>query len=234
MKSYYQFLNESKKPSLNKIIEYTYLRNNVNIDKIEEICQDAIDNDFYSICIFNDYVKYAKYFLDESNIKINTVISYPNGKNDTKTKLKEIDTAIINGVDGVNVVFNFNLLKKINDENSDKIIERLKSEVNDISRYCHGINSIELTMIIETGELTLEQIKMACDICSESGVDYIQTSTGKFSKGAEIDKVKFMRKILPDYVHIKAAGGIRTNDDIQKFINAGSSIICTSINPNLI
>jgi len=224
-----------QKYKYNKIIDYTYLSNDLNVDKIKEICDNAILYNFYSVCVKPEYVSYVNHFLDNTNIKTVSIISFPNGVDKIKEKISKIEEVVINGVDEVDVVMNFKLLKKVSIvddiDKYNKNIDIIKEEISSISRVCHGINSIILKIIIETSDLTLEQIKLVCDICVENGVDYIMTSTGMSKKGAEIDKVRFMRKILPDSVRIKASGGIRTIDDISNFVKAGSDRIGTSIIP---
>lgn len=237
MKNYFEFINENKNLyKYSKIIDYTYLRNDTNIEKIRQICNDAIKYNFYSVCIKSEFVSYAKEFLKNSDVKICTVISFPDGIDKSTEKLRDTEKSIINGADEIDLVMNYKLLKKslkLDDAEKDNKIKIITKELSDIARICHNINSVILKIIIETGELTLDQIKIACDICVNAGVDYIKTSTG-FKKGAEIEKVKFMRKILPDFIKIKASGGIRTLDDIKRFVNAGADRVGTSLNPYLL
>lgn len=233
LNKYINYLNENlSNRDYNRVIDYTYLRPDANIDIIRQICKDAKQFNFYSVCIMPEFITYAKEFLKDTNIKICTVISFPNGTDKPNEKYKNVENSIINGADEIDMVMNYRLLKKslkIEDEEKRNIkLDMIRKEISDISRLCHGINSVILKIIIESGELTLEQIKTACDICVEAGVDYIKTSTGFAKTGAEEDKVKFMRKLLPDSVKIKASGGIRTLDDIKKFIKAGADRIGTS------
>lgn len=235
---YLNFINENKNFKYNKIIDYTYLKLDANIDKIREICNEAKNFNFYSVCIRPDYVSYAKEFLKDSNVKVCTVISFPNGNDKLTDKYKESEKAIIDGADEIDMVMNYKLLKKVNtinnqEEKNDKL-NIIKNEICKISSLCHGLNSVILKVIIESGELTFDQVKLACDICIDCGVDFVKTSTGYAKIGAEIDKIKFMRKLLPDHIKIKASGGIRTIEDIEKFYKAGADRIGTSSNPDLI
>jgi deoxyribose-phosphate aldolase len=235
MKDFFNFLNENNiKYKFNKIIDFTYIKQDSNIDKIKNICNTAKEYNFYSICIKPDYISYAKNFLSDTNIKICSMISYPFGNDTIKEKIKLIDKSIINGADEIDMVLNYKKIKKISslkdEDKKNKELISIKENLYDITRKCHGLNNVLLKIIIETSELTYDEIKIACDICIESDVDYIQTSTGYF-KGADIDKVKFMRKILPDTIGIKASGGIRTLNDIQNFVNAGADRIGTSVVP---
>ena len=239
IKKFNNFINENKNNGkYNQIIDYTYLKNDANVDRIKQICNEAKEFGFYSVCIKPDYVSYAKEFLKGSNVKVCTVISFPEGVNKTKEKMTETETAIINGADEIDMVMNYKLLKKatkIDDEVKRKEkLDIVKDDVAKIARICHGINSVILKVIIESGELTLEQTKLSCEICVDAGVDFVKTSTGFAKKGAEEDKVKFMRRILPDSVKIKASGGIRTLEDIQRFVKVGADRVGTSANPSLL
>lgn len=222
----------------NKIIDYTYLKEDANIDKIKEICNQAIENNFYSICIRPDHVSYAVNFLKDSGIKVCSVVSFPEGVDKTQDKIKETQQCISNGASEIDMVMNWKLLQKwsieTNEEKKKDLEQKLYYDIRKIADICHGSNSVILKVIIESGELTLEQIKKACELCSKAGVDFVKTSTGYASKGAEIDKVRFMRSILPDHVKIKASGGIRTLQDIEAYVNAGSDRIGTSSNPSIL
>jgi len=240
IKRFDNFINESKnnKGKYNQIIDYTYLKIDANVDRIKQICNEAKEFNFHAVCIKPEWVSYTKEFLKGSNVKVCTVISFPAGTDRTNDKLKEVERVIVDGADEVDMVMNYKLLKKstsIEDEQERKDkIDIVKNEITKIARLCHGINSVILKVIIESGELTLEQTKLACDICVEAGADFVKTSTGFSKTGAEEDKVKFMRRILPDSVKIKASGGIRTLEDIQRFVKAGADRVGTSSNPSLL
>jgi len=239
IKRFNNFINESKSSGkFNQIIDYTYLKMDANVDRIKQICNEAKEFGFYTVCIKPDYVSYAKEFLKGSSVKVCTVVSFPNGTDKTNDKIKETEKAIIDGAEEIDVVMNYKLLKKAsqieNKEERESKLDIVKSDIARIARLCHGINSVILKVIIESGELTLEQTKLACEICVEAGADFVKTSTGFAKKGAEVDKVKFMRKILPDSVKIKASGGIRTLEDIQRFVRAGADRVGTSANPSLL
>jgi deoxyribose-phosphate aldolase len=236
MKTYSTLVQENlDNKRFNKIIDFTYLKNDANIDKIKSICNEAKQYGFYSVCIKPDYVLYAKDFLKESDVKICTVISFPKGDDKTADKLREAEKAIIDGADELDMVMDYKLLKKtykIDDpEEKQDELDYIKNDIAKIARLCHGINSVTLKVIIESGELTMEQVKDACKICVEAGADFVKTSTG-FARGAEVEKVSFMRKILPDSIKIKASGGIRTIQDIEKFVKAGADRVGTSSNPS--
>lgn len=222
----------------NGIIDFTYLREDANVDKIEEICKQAKENGFYSVCIRPEFVSYAKNFLENSDVKICTVISFHKGTDKTQEKVVETQKAISNGADEIDMVMNWPLLQSWTKEpDKDKkldIEQRMYDDIRKVADVCHGADSVVLKVIIESGELTLEQVKKACELCAKAGVDYVKTSTGYASRGAEIDKVRFMRSILPDHIKIKASGGIRTLQDIETFVNAGADRVGSSSNPAII
>lgn len=222
----------------NKIIDFTYLREDTNVDKIEEVCKHAKENGFYSVCIRPDFVSYAVNFLEGSGVKIVTVISFPEGADKTQEKVVEAQKAIANGASEIDMVMNWKLLQKWSKESNEKkkedYLQKVYDNIRKVAEVCHGADSIVLKVIIESGELTLDQVKKACELCSKAGADFVKTSTGYASKGAEIDKVRFMRSILPDHIKIKASGGIRTIQDIEAFVNAGADRIGTSSNPAIL
>lgn len=254
MKSFSRFIRESldnpqiiAKPKVkggpdpkrfNKIIDFTYLREDANIDKIEEICKQAIENGFYSVCIRPEFVSYSKNFLEGSDVKVCTVISFHEGTDKTQEKVVETQKAISNGADEIDMVMNWPLLhswtKESDAEKKKDIEQKIYDDIRKVTEVCHGADSTVLKVIIESGELTLEQVKKACELCSKCGVDFVKTSTGYASKGAEIDKVRFMRSILPDHIKIKASGGIRTLQDIENYVNAGADRVGSSSNPAII
>jgi deoxyribose-phosphate aldolase len=222
----------------NRIIDFTYLKEDANVEKIKEICDIAKQEQFYSVCIRPQFVSEAKKFLENSNIKICTVVSFPKGDASTKEKLDETQKAISEGADEIDMVMNYNILLKWTSESKPEkkksLEENIFTDIRKVCEMCHGSNSITLKVIIESGVLTFDQVKKACEICVKAGVDFVKTSTGYAQKGAEIDKVKYMREILPDHIKIKASGGIRTMTDIDNFVKAGADRIGTSSNPALL
>ena len=253
MKSFSKFIKEAldnpqiiAKPKIkggpdpkrfNKIIDYTYLREDANVDKIGEICKQANENGFYSVCIRPEFVSYAKNFLENSDVKVCTVISFHKGTDKTQEKVVETQKAISNGADEIDMVMNWPLLQvwtKEPDKDKKKDIEqRMYDDIRKVADVCHGADSVVLKVIIESGELTLEQVKKACELCTKAGVDFVKTSTGYF-RGATIDVIRFMRSILPDHIKIKASGGVRTLQDIENFVIAGADRVGTSSNPAII
>ena len=221
--------------NMSSIIDYTYLSNNATIDQIKKACGDAEEFKVFSIVLKPENVGTAKAFLEGTDVKVVSIIDFPKGDSKSNFKSNLVSEALVDGVDEVDVVFNFKKLKELiilEDEDYDSIYNELSDEVNNIARITHREGSI-LKMIIEIEELTFEQIKIACDICENSGVDFIQTSTG-FSKknpdwNEKLEKVKYMRKILPNFINIKVAGGIRNQSQIDELKSIGVDRIGTSV-----
>jgi deoxyribose-phosphate aldolase len=242
IKKYKNFLNEEADKNISKynnMIDFTYLKNDTSVDKIKEICDIAQENNFYSVCVDPKYVSDAYGFLEDEKIRICTVINFPDGQNKSEQNIKDVTTAISDGVDEIDFVLNYKTLKeatvledilksKINDKNSskeeikeeqedlDNKYDKIEKSLLDVADICHR-NSIIFKVIIESGMLTIQEIKKACEICDRGGADFVMTSTGTKEIGAEVDKVKYMRKILPEYIKIKVSGGIRNVKDIEKF-----------------
>lgn len=220
-----EYLENKEKSELYKIIDYTKISDNLNNDKIKELCKEAENNFFYSICILPKFVTTAYSFLND-NIKIATLIDFPKGENDIKVKINEIDEAIVNGADEIDVVINYKLIK-----NSEEH-ETLQEEITKLAEYCHR-EGVTIKTIIEVGVLNYQEIESICRMCIDANVDFIMTSTGKLPKDdsfeTKLEKVKYMRKILPDSIKIKFSGGVRTIEQIKElkpFVDRiGTSII---------
>jgi deoxyribose-phosphate aldolase len=219
-----EYLSGKEKTEFNQLIDYTRISDNLSNDKIKEICKEAEDNKFHSVCLPSEFIATAYSFLD--NVKISALIDFPKGQSSVKNKIDEIDNAIVNGANEVDVVINYNLIK--NTENH----EELQNEIRELSEYCHREGAV-IKVIIEIGALNYQEIETICGICTDSNTDFIMTSTGKLPKDDsfenKLEKVKFMRKILPSELKIKFSGGVRTIDQIRElkpFVDRiGTSVI---------
>lgn len=197
--------------------DHTYLKQQATWDDIKVICDDGLKYKTASVCIPPSFVKRAKEYVKD-NLKICTVIGFPNGYNTTDVKVFETENAIKNGADEIDMVINIGDLK---DKNYDSILE----EINKIKRACNGKL---LKVIIETCLLTEEEKIKMCEIVSESDADYIKTSTGFSTAGATVDDIKLFKKYMAEGKGIKAAGGISSFEDAQDFINSGATRLGTS------
>jgi deoxyribose-phosphate aldolase len=186
-------------------------------EEIKGICDDAIKYKTASICIPPCYVKPARDYAGDK-IKICTVIGFPNGNMTTETKVFETKDALEKGADEIDMVINIGMLKA---GEYDYVLD----EIRQIKEAC-GSNILKV--IIETCLLTDdEKIKM-CELVTASGADYIKTSTGFSTSGATFDDVKLFAQHVGENVKIKAAGGISSLEDAEKFMELGASRLGTS------
>ena len=208
----YEYLDNKEKQEYSRLIDYTKISDNLDNDKIKEFCKEAKDNNFYSVCILPEYIATSYSFL-KGDVKISALIDFPKGESDLSKKINRIDECIVNGANEIDVVVNYKLIK--DSENSEK----LKEEIGELTEYCHR-EGVIIKIIIEIGSLNYQEIEKICRMCIDNSVDFIMTSTGKYpndnSFEEKLEKVKFMRKILPDDIKIKFSGGVRTNEQIKE------------------
>lgn len=198
-------------------VDHTLLAQGATWEQIKQICDDGIAYKVASVCIPASFVKQAKEYVGEK-LSICTVIGFPNGYSTTKTKVFETSDAIANGADEIDMVINIGWLK-------DKKYSEILSEINEIKEACNGKI---LKVIIETCLLTEEEKIQMCKIINESKADYIKTSTGFSTAGATFDDIKLFAENVSKDKKIKAAGGIKSFDDAEKFIELGADRLGTS------
>ncbi|WP_291259710.1 deoxyribose-phosphate aldolase [Fusobacterium sp.] len=198
-------------------VDHTLLTQTATWADIKQILDDGIKYNVASACIPASYVKACKEYVGDK-LPICTVIGFPTGYSTTAVKVFETEDAIKNGADEIDMVINIGDLK-------DKKYDAILNEIKAIHKACNGKI---LKVIIETCLLTEdEKIKM-CEIVTESGAEYIKTSTGFSTGGATFDDVILMKKHVGKDVKIKAAGGISSLDDAAKFIELGADRLGTS------
>ena len=200
-----------------KMCDHTLLAQNATPEQIKKICDDGIRFNAASVCIPPCYVKQAKDYVKDA-LKICTVIGFPNGYSTTDVKVFETKDAIANGSDEIDMVINIGALK-------DKNYEYVSNEIKMIKDACCGRT---LKVIIECCLLTDEEKALMCKIVSESGADYIKTSTGFSNGGATFEDIALFKRHVSNNVMIKAAGGISSIEDAEKFIELGASRLGTS------
>ncbi len=197
--------------------DHTLLSQAATWDQIKTVIDDGIKYKTASVCIPASFVKRAHDYA-EGQVKICTVIGFPNGYSTTETKVFEAVDAARNGADEIDMVINIGWLK-------DK---RYDSLLNEISAIRNAVPDRILKVIIETCLLTDEEKIKMCEIVSESGADYIKTSTGFSTSGATFDDIKLLAGHVSDNLKIKAAGGISSVEDAVKFIELGADRLGTS------
>ena len=198
-------------------VDHTLLSQTATWEEIKKICDDGMKYKTASVCIPASYVKSAKEYVG-NKLPICTVIGFPNGYSTTETKCFETADAVKNGADEIDMVINIGWLK-------DKKYAELTDEIKRVKAACGGKI---LKVIIETCLLTDDEKIEMCRIVTESGADFIKTSTGFSTAGATFDDIALFAKHVGPNVKIKAAGGISSVADAEKFISLGASRLGTS------
>jgi deoxyribose-phosphate aldolase len=201
-------------------IDSTILKPNTSNFDIEKLCLDAYNYRFASVCILPYYVNYASKLLDGSEVKICSVAGFPLGGNLICTKLEEIESLLENFCNEIDMVINIGALMNNN-------FDYVREEIEAIAELCHSGGAI-IKVIIETCLLNQKQKIDMCKIVSDSGADFIKTSTGFSTSGATIEDILLFKENLSENVKIKASGGIKNLKSALDFINAGASRIGTS------
>ena len=196
-------------------IDHTQLRPDATAAQVAQLCDEARQYGFVAVCVAPCYVQLAKERLGPGSlVKVATVVGFPLGYQHAKVKFLETHQAIADGAGEIDVVMNISAFK------SGKY-EEVENELGDLAKLCH-MHEAELKVIIETALLTPEEIEKACGICVAAEADYVKTSTGFAARGASLDDIKLMRRVLPSHMKIKASGGIKTIADAEALIKAGA------------
>ncbi|CAG9295051.1 deoxyribose-phosphate aldolase [Celerinatantimonas diazotrophica] len=201
-----------------KYIDHTLLAMDATIDDITTLCQQAIQYGFYSVCVNSGYVPLAKEQLQNSDVKVCSVVGFPLGACLSAVKAFETTQAIAAGADEIDMVLNVGWLKSGH-------FDDVKADIASVKQSC---NDTPLKVILETCLLSDDQIIKACQICTELDVAFVKTSTGFSKGGATIEAVKLMRQNVPASMGVKASGGVRTQQSAQQMIAAGATRLGTS------
>ena len=197
--------------------DHTLLSQTATWEQIKALCDDGIKYGTASVCIPASYVKQAKEYVGDK-LCVCTVIGFPNGYDTTAAKCFMAEDAVNNGADEIDMVINIGRVK-------DGLYDLVLDEIKAIKEACH--NKL-LKVIIETCLLNEEEKIKMCKVVSDSGAEYIKTSTGFSAGGATFDDVALMKKHCAPHLKIKAAGGIGSLEDAEKFIAAGADRIGAS------
>lgn len=198
-------------------VDHTLLAQDASWEQIRRLCDDGMKYETASVCIPASYVAQAKEYVG-SKLAICTVIGFPNGYSTTAAKCAETRDAVENGADEIDMVINIGWVK-------DKKYDAVLREIKEIKKACAGKL---LKVIIETCLLTREEKIEMCRVVSESGAEYIKTSTGFSVAGATREDVALMREYSAPCVKVKAAGGIASIEDARDFIALGADRLGTS------
>lgn len=205
--------------NLAKMIDHTLLRADATRAEITQLIEEAKKYNFASVCVNPTWVAFAAEQLAGTEVKVCTVIGFPLGATTSAVKAMEVKDAIANGATEVDMVINIGQLK---DGNNEFVEQDIKAVVD------AAANEAIVKVIIETSLLTDEEKIRACELSVKAGAHFVKTSTGFSTGGATQQDVALMRKTVGTHVGVKASGGVRSLDDMNKMIEAGANRIGAS------
>ena len=207
-----------------KMIDHTNLSPTSTVDDIKKLCEEAKEHEFASVCVNPIYVPLSAKLLEESSVKVCTVVGFPLGANTTEVKSYETRNAIKNGAQEIDMVMNIGAFKS----GAYEIFKAdIKAVVDDTKKA--GVSSdIIVKVILETCFLDEEEIVKACEIVKDSGADFVKTSTGFGDYGARVEDVSIMRKTVGRDIGVKASGGIKNFEQALEMLDAGANRIGAS------
>ena len=203
------------KRSLASYIDHTLLKQQSTKDQITQLCVEAKGYHFASVCVNPTHVPLCAELLQNSDVKVCTVVGFPLGANTTATKVFETADAIQNGAQEIDMVINIGALKS-----GDHTL--VSNDIAAIADVTHNGGAI-LKVIIETCLLTEEEKITACQLAKQARADFVKTSTGFSTGGATVEDVALRRKVVGPDMGVKAAGGVRNLEDAEKMIAAGAT-----------
>ena len=201
------------------LIDHTILKPDATDEDVEIKCQEALEYNFASVCVNPNYVKLAADKLKGSNVKVCTVVAFPLGETSSEAKAFAAKNAAKNGADEIDMVLNIGAVKSA----AWEVVEAdIKAVVKAVKRKAL------VKVILETCYLDKNEIKQAAGAAQSAGADYIKTSTGFGTYGARVEDVELMAEAVDEEIGIKAAGGIKTLEDVEKMVDAGATRIGAS------
>ncbi|SOC80457.1 deoxyribose-phosphate aldolase [Salinimicrobium sediminis] len=203
---------------INKYIDHTILKATATEEDIIQLCKEAVEYDFFSVCVNSGYVSLAKKNLSGSNVKVCTVVGFPLGAMSTAAKVFEATKALEDGAEEVDMVINIGELKSKN-------FQKVEEEIAEIKK---AIGDKVLKVIIETCYLTPEEIVEASELAVKAKADFVKTSTGFGNDGARLENIELMKNAVIGQAKLKASGGIKNLDTALSYIEAGVERIGTS------
>ena len=194
-----------------KYVDYTCLKPNATMRDIEILCNEALKYHTASVCVNPYYVPLVAELLKDSNVELTAVVGFPLGANTTRVKALEAIEAVEDGATEIDLVININALK-----NGD--YDYIKEEIEEIR---DSINGKTLKIIVETCYLTEEELKKMVEICNETFVNFIKTSTGYGTRGVSLEDIDIINKCKEEFLEIKASGGIKDIDLVDALLERG-------------
>ncbi|HOA40838.1 MAG: deoxyribose-phosphate aldolase [Halanaerobiales bacterium] len=213
-----------KPRDMSKMIDHTLLKPTARVEDIRDLCQEAYDYEFASVCVNPIFVPMAAKLLANTSVKVTTVIGFPLGANTTEVKAFETRNAVKNGAQEIDMVMNIGAFKS----GAYELVANDIKAVVDATKTTGISSDIIVKVILETCYLNEEEIVQACLLAKNAGADFVKTSTGFGPAGATIEDVSLMRKTVGRDIGVKASGGIRNYQDALDMLNAGANRIGTS------
>ena len=206
--------------SVSKYIDHTLLKAEATREQITQLCFEARKYNFATVCVNATHTRLCVNLLRGSGVGVAVVVGFPLGATTPEVKAFEAEQALREGASEIDMVINIGAIK-------DRNLELAARDVRAVVNVVHGMNGI-LKVIIETALLTDEEKQIACLISKEAGADFVKTSTGFSTAGATVEDVALMRRTVGPLLGVKAAGGVRSDEDLQKMVKAGATRIGTS------
>lgn len=201
-----------------KLFDHTILKADAVREQVRQVCEEARENGFMSVCVNGYYTAYAAELLKGSDVRVCTVVGFPLGQMVSRIKVAEASAAVEDGAHEIDMVINVGALK-------DGLYDVVKADIGEVKKAC---GSTLLKVIIETCLLTDEEKITACRLAKEAGADFVKTSTGFSTGGAKAEDVALMRKTVGNDMGVKASGGIRDKETALAMIKAGANRLGTS------
>lgn len=218
--------NELQDINLARMIDHTLLKPDATADEVKQLCREAKEYSFASVCINPSFVPLCNDLLNGSKVKVCTVIGFPLGATTTEVKRFEAEQALQNGAQEIDMVLNIGRLKQGD-------FEYVFNDINQVVLAARKHNAI-CKVILETALLTDEEKVRACIICKHAKADFVKTSTGFSKGGATAGDVALMRYVVGSSIGVKASGGIRTLEDAETMIQSGADRIGASASVKIV
>ncbi|HAS39951.1 MAG TPA: deoxyribose-phosphate aldolase [Microscillaceae bacterium] len=206
--------------NINEYIEHTNLKPTLNYDDMDRLVAEALQYNFAGICVPPYWVKKVRRDLGKAPVQLVTVVGFPLGYNRAEVKMQEIESALKEGANELDIVVNLTAIKS-------KAYPWIKQEMSWFSKVIHEHEAM-MKVILETAYLNEQEIIETTKVCVDAGVDFMKTSTGFAPEGATVEHVQLLHEITPDTVGVKASGGIRSYEKALAMIKAGAERIGTS------